>query len=75
MTTEDRVDDAEIQSTLRAQEAEFYEALTGVLANLPVGTTVDDASALAGGCQGAPEVDAQIRARRAALRAPRRCRS
>ena len=43
MTTEDGVDDAEIQSTLRAQEAEFYEALTGVLASLPPGTTVEDA--------------------------------
>ena len=43
MTTEDRVDDAEIQSTLRAQEAEFYEALTGVLASLPRGATITDA--------------------------------
>ena len=43
MTTEDRSDDAEIQNTLRAQEAEFYEALTAVLANLPPGTTIDDA--------------------------------
>jgi len=41
--TGDRADDAEIQSTLRAQEAEFYEALTGVLASLPPGTTVEDA--------------------------------
>ena len=43
MTTEDRADHAEIQSTLRAQEAEFYETLTGVLASLPPGTTIDDA--------------------------------
>ena len=45
MTTEDRVDDAEIQSTLRGQEAEFYEALAAILADLPPGTTVDDALA------------------------------
>ena len=43
MTTEDRSDHAEIQSTLRAQEAEFYEALTAVLAKLPPGTTIEEA--------------------------------
>jgi hypothetical protein len=43
MTTEDRADSAEIHDTLRAQETEFYEALTAVLAKLPSGTTVDDA--------------------------------
>jgi hypothetical protein len=43
MTTEDRADNVEIQDTLRAQETEFYEALTAVLAKLPPGTNVDDA--------------------------------
>lgn len=43
MTTADREDDAEIQNTLRGQEAEFYEALTALLANLPRGTTIEGA--------------------------------
>ena len=43
MTTEDVADNVEIQDTLRAQETEFYEALTAVLAKLPPGATVDDA--------------------------------
>ena len=43
MTSEDRADNLEIQDTLRAQETEFYQALTAVLANLPPGTTIDDA--------------------------------
>jgi hypothetical protein len=43
MTTEDRADKVEIQDTLRVQEAEFYEALTAVLVDLPPGATIDDA--------------------------------
>ena len=43
MTSEDRADNLEIQDTLRAQETEFYQALTAVLAKLPPGTTIDDA--------------------------------
>jgi hypothetical protein len=41
--TETRADDVEVQDTLREQETEFYETLTAVLANLPPGSTVDDA--------------------------------
>ena len=43
MRTEDDVDDAEIQTTRRAQDTEFYVALTAVLTDLPPGSTVDDA--------------------------------
>jgi hypothetical protein len=43
MTSQDRADNLEIQDTLRAQETEFYQALTAVLANLPPGATIDDA--------------------------------
>jgi len=41
--TETRADDVDFQDTLREQETEFYETLIAVLANLPPGSTVDDA--------------------------------
>ena len=41
--TEDGAGDAEIEKSLRAQETEFYEALTAVLAKLPPGSTIGDA--------------------------------
>jgi hypothetical protein len=43
MTSEDRADNLEIQDTLRVQEADFYQALTAILVNLPPGATIDDA--------------------------------
>jgi hypothetical protein len=43
MTSEDRAENVEIQDALRAQETEFYETLVAVLADLPPGSTIDDA--------------------------------
>lgn len=43
MTPGDREPEATTPSILRAQEAEFYEAVTAVLATMSAGSTVQDA--------------------------------